>query len=63
MIGPRTAGVVLSCASTHVTELEGLYDADRSLDATLQEWLTTIKTELENFEPQFEELGRMLDDL
>jgi hypothetical protein len=63
MIGLRDAGAVLSDLSTHVTELEGPHDADRSIDATLQEWVATIKTELENFEPQFEELGRMLDDL
>jgi hypothetical protein len=63
MIGLRDAGVVLSDLSTHVTELEGLYDADRPINATFQEWVTTIKTELESFEPQFEELGRMLADL
>ena len=54
MIGLRDAGVVLSDFSTHVTGLEGLYDADRPIDATLQEWVTTIKSELESFEPQFE---------
>jgi hypothetical protein len=63
MIGLRDAGVMLSDLSTHVTELEGLYNADRPIDATLKEWVTTIKTELEKLEPQFEELGRMLDDL
>jgi hypothetical protein len=63
MIELRDAGVVLSGLSTHVTGLEGLYNADRPIDATLQEWVTTIKTELESFEPQFEELGRILADL
>jgi hypothetical protein len=62
MIGLRDAEAVLSGLVIYVSE-EGFYDADRPIDAALREEVATIKAELKNFEPQFEELGSMLGDL
>lgn len=62
MVGLRNALKVLSNLSAHIVNEHGLHDAD-SGEGAQKRWFRKIEEELEALEAEFEQLGKILEDL
>jgi hypothetical protein len=62
MAGLREAAALLSSLSAQMVDDKELSEAD-SVEQKPQTWVKTIEKELQVFEKEFEELGKILDEL
>jgi hypothetical protein len=62
MAGLQDAAALLSSLSSQMIDDKKLYEAD-SIERRHQTWVKTIEKELQVFGEEFEELGKILNDL